>query len=58
MLTVFRKEMKYMIPLEKYMQIKVPLEALMKKDMYGDEGTYIVRSQYYDSLHNRPRMKN
>ena len=58
MLTVFRKEMKYMIPLEKYMQIKVPLEALMKKDMYGDEGTYIVRSQYYDSLHNRDLQDN
>ncbi|MDD3138410.1 MAG: polyphosphate polymerase domain-containing protein [Lachnospiraceae bacterium] len=58
MLTVYRKEIKYVIPIEEYLRIKIPLEAIMKKDIYGDQGTYMVRSQYYDSLYNRDLHDN
>lgn len=50
MLTVFRKEIKYVIPICDYLKIKGKLEALLNKDKYGENGVYTVRSQYFDSI--------
>lgn len=50
MITVFRKEMKYIIPLELFFRLQKQLDGVMKRDIYGEDGTYKVRSQYYDSL--------
>lgn len=49
MITVFRKEIKYVISLEGYLRLQKQLESLMQRDRYGNHGTYAVRSQYYDS---------
>lgn len=49
MITVFRKEIKYVIPLEGYLRLQKQLELFMQRDRYGNRGTYAVRSQYYDS---------
>ena len=53
MLSVYRKEIKYVIPLEAFVSIEGQLDLLMKRDSYGENGTYRVRSQYYDSLTDR-----
>lgn len=58
MLTVYRKEIKYVIPLESYLRLQRQLEAVMKRDRYGDRGTYRVRSQYYDSITDQDLQDN
>lgn len=50
MAPIFRKEQKYIITEEMYLRIQNMLEAVMEPDRYGDEGNYMVRSQYYDSM--------
>lgn len=50
MTQIYRKELKYVITEEVYLQIQKMLEAVMKPDEHGSHGTYMVRSQYYDSL--------
>lgn len=58
MITVFRKEIKYMIPLELFFQLQKQLDGMMQRDIYGKNGTYMVRSQYYDSLMNQDLQDN
>ncbi len=58
MLTVFRKEIKYVIPIEWFLQIERQLDAVMHRDTNGVRGTYTVRSQYYDSVCDRDLMDN
>lgn len=58
MLSVYRKEIKYVIPLEAFVSIEGQLDLLMKRDSYGENGTYRVRSQYYDSLTDRDLWDN
>ena len=48
--TVFRKEIKYLLPLDKAMLLQRSLENVMQRDQHGDNGSYFIRSQYYDSL--------
>lgn len=55
---VFRKEIKYIIPLENFFKLKNTLEAVMEKDPYGDNGRYMVRSQYFDSIDDRDLFDN
>lgn len=50
MAAIFRKELKYVISEENYLRIQSMLEALMEPDQYGTNGSYMVRSQYYDSI--------
>ncbi len=47
---VLRKEIKYIVPLENFYRLKNTLEAVMEKDPYGDNGRYMVRTQYFDSV--------
>lgn len=58
MQTVYRKEIKYVIPREKFAEIVKDLELLMTRDSHGQNGTYIVRSQYYDSLADQDLCDN
>lgn len=58
MITVFRKEIKYVIPLEFFFQLQKQLDEIMKRDIYGENGTYKVRSQYYDSMMNQDLQDN
>lgn len=50
MTQIYRKEWKYVITEEAYLQIQKMLEAVMEPDEHGSHGTYMVRSQYFDSL--------
>lgn len=56
--SVFRKEIKYIVPIEQYLMIEKTLSAMMKLDKYGTAGVYKVRSQYYDSITNQDLMDN
>ena len=58
MQTVFRKEIKYVLPIEKFIRIESQLEALMTRDGNGRNGTYMVRSQYYDSIGEQDLLDN
>lgn len=58
MITVYRKEIKYVIALEAYLRLQEQMEALMKRDRYGVRGTYRVRSQYYDSITDQDLQDN
>lgn len=48
----FRKEIKYMIPLQKALFIKDSLDRLLARDSYCTEGAYSVRSLYFESVNN------
>lgn len=50
MITVFRKEIKYVIPIELFARLQPRLEQVLEPDAHGSGGSYPVRSQYYDSL--------
>lgn len=50
MTAIFRKELKYVITEEVYLRIQPMLEAVMMPDEHSINGSYMVRSQYYDSL--------
>lgn len=58
MITVYRKEIKYVIPIEAFFRLEKQLDGIMKRDVYGVNGTYKVRSQYYDSLMNQDLSDN
>ncbi len=45
-----RKELKFVISEEVYLKLRKKLEAMMYVDEYCKNGSYMVRSQYYDSL--------
>lgn len=47
-----RKEIKYIVPLWKALMIKNSLESLLEKDEYCVNGTYTVRSLYFESVNN------
>lgn len=50
--SLLRKEIKYIIPLQKAMSIKKSLDNLLPKDMYNENGIYTVKSLYFDSVNN------
>lgn len=50
MAEIMRKELKYVISIEKYMRMRKKLELLMVPDQHGVNGEYPVRSQYFDSV--------
>lgn len=56
--TVFRKEMKYVLNKIQFLRLRKHLDILMVKDKNGCNGTYMVRSQYYDSLGNQDLYDN
>lgn len=58
MLRVFRKENKYIVPIEQYIRLKGLLDGLMERDQSALEGTYQVRSQYYDSILDQDLFDN
>ncbi|MGM9566577.1 MAG: polyphosphate polymerase domain-containing protein [Clostridia bacterium] len=58
MITVFRKEIKYILPRGSALRIQQKLEKVMARDRNGDHGTYFIRSQYYDSLFDRDLRDN
>ena len=58
MRTVFRKEIKYVISRVEFLRLTKHLDVLMQRDTNGVNGTYIVRSQYYDSLGDRDLYDN
>lgn len=47
---IFRKELKYVITQEQFWDIKSRLGVLMEQDEHSTDGSYMVRSQYYDSI--------
>lgn len=50
MLTVFRKELKYLLPRKTALFLQRQLSCVMERDAHGQEGRYRIRSQYYDSV--------
>lgn len=50
MLDILRKEIKYVIPRERFLRLQQMLDCLMTRDEHGFHGSYMVRSQYYDSI--------
>ncbi|MCM1254416.1 MAG: polyphosphate polymerase domain-containing protein [Clostridium sp.] len=51
-LTTLRKEIKYTVPLWKALIIKDSLDSLLVKDKYCTNGSYSVRSLYFESVNN------
>ncbi len=45
-----RKEIKYLVPVEKINYLKSIFDNILERDQYGKNGTYVVRTQYYDTL--------
>lgn len=58
MLEVLRKEIKYIIPIERFLMLKKKLDLMMEKDSYGDDGKYMVRTQYFDSVKDQDLFDN
>ncbi len=56
--TVYRKEIKYQVSRGDLLKIAERLELLMERDIHGEAGSYMVRSQYYDSLFDRDLYDN
>lgn len=56
--TVFRKEIKYILPRGSAIRIQQKLEKIMERDQHGDQGNYFIRSQYYDALSDRDLLDN
>lgn len=55
---VKRKEFKFIISKEAYLRIQRMLSAVMEPDEYGSNGSYMVRSQYYDSINDSSLRDN
>lgn len=53
----FRHEMKIEISPSDVMQIRMRLNALMKKDPHGENGRYEVRSLYFDTVQDHALME-
>ena len=47
-----RKEIKYVIPMEKAIKMKSHLDIVLQKDVYCTEAPYSVRSLYFESIHS------
>ena len=47
-----RKEIKYVVPLEKALRIRDCLDRLLARDSHCAGGAYSVRSLYFESLNN------
>lgn len=58
MLEVFRKEIKYVLPYEKALRMSGTLDKILERDGHGEEGRYMVRSQYYDSMGDQDLADN
>lgn len=58
MRTVFRKEIKYLIPRGTALSLERRLREVMERDTHGDDGNYFIRSQYYDSVYDRDLADN
>jgi len=58
MITVFRKEIKYIIPRRAALSLEEELGKVMQRDSHGDNGNYFIRSQYYDSAYDRDLWDN
>lgn len=52
-LNVYRREIKYVIPLSKAYIIKKSLDITLNKDSHYNGEPYKIRSLYFDSIHNR-----
>lgn len=55
---VFRKEIKYIIPRREALTIQNTLDRIMSRDANGINGSYRIRSQYYDSVYDRDLADN
>lgn len=53
MITVFRKELKYVIYQHEFARLRQQLSALMYPDPHGGDFGYTVRSLYFDSIYDR-----
>ena len=51
-LSVYRSENKYLINQIQFVQIESRLSKLLERDEYSKNGSYIVRSLYFDSINN------
>lgn len=49
MKTVFRKELKYKVPLSDFSMMEPQIRAVFDPDEHGEDGVYAVRSLYFDS---------
>lgn len=47
---IFRKEIKYVVPIERMVSLEKKIDRIAARDSHGVHGSYMVRSQYYDSL--------
>ena len=56
--TVFRKELKYLIDHKTSLLLQQELSKIMHRDAQGDNGSYFIRSQYYDSLQDNDLWDN
>ena len=52
-LNVYRREIKYVIPLSKAYIIKNCLDTTLSKDLHYNGEPYKIRSLYFDSINNR-----
>ena len=41
--TVFRKEIKYLIPRYSALSLQRKLDKIMERDQHGDQGNYFIR---------------
>lgn len=53
-----RKEWKYVIPVSEYLRLEPWLCRIMHPDEHGENGTYLIRSLYFDSLNDRDLRDN
>ncbi|MBQ5995009.1 MAG: polyphosphate polymerase domain-containing protein [Clostridia bacterium] len=51
-LSVFRTENKYLLNFAEASQLRARLDKLLKKDKYSQNGAYVVRSLYLDTVEN------
>ena len=51
-LSVFRHENKYLLTYDEAMSLKEKLGRILKRDGYSQDGPYLVRSLYLDSVEN------
>lgn len=52
-LHVFRSENKYSLSIENSIKLQKILDKVLERDSYAQENSYMVRSLYFDSIHNR-----
>ncbi len=53
-----RKEIKYLVPIEKMSHLKSIFDNILERDKHGINGTYLVRTQYYDTLEDDDLFDN